>query len=181
MAAYGLQILRNHETRKFIVYGIVISAAVLANFAYVPYLQTISTVNLKKAGGFINTLDGDHIKIFTLPQKKSIVNPAIAVPLLDIFTHKRILYEPDLNYRPNWNRIKTSSLRFTWEYQSPRYYHKEDEIPGILSAIVVVSQSPDQAIPENLARQTRHFKNSRKFKTLSNRFRYRTVVTVYYD
>ncbi len=181
MAAYGLQIFRNNETRKFIVYCIVISAVVLANFAYVPYLQSISTVNLKRAGGFINTLDVDHIKIFTLPQKKSIVNPAIAVPLLDIFTNKMILYEPDLDSPPNWNRIEKSSLRFTWEFKSPRYYNKKNERPATSSAIVVVSQSSDQAIPKNLEHQTKQFKNSKTFKTVSNRFRYRTVVTVYYD
>jgi 4-amino-4-deoxy-L-arabinose transferase-like glycosyltransferase len=181
MAAYGLQIFRNQETRKFIVYCIVISAVILAYFAYVPYLQSISTVNIKRAGGFINALDVDHIKIFTLPQKKSIVNPAIAVPLLDIFTNKKILYEPDLDSPPNWNRIKKSSLRFTWEYKSPRYYNKKNEGPGTSSAVVVVSQSSDQAIPKNLEHQTKQFKNSKTFKTVSGRYRYRTVVTVYYD
>ncbi len=181
MAAYGLQIFRNHETRKFIVYGIVISAVVLAYFAYLPYLQSLSTVNLKRAGVFINTLEVDHIKIFTLPQKKSIVNPAIAVPLLDIFTNKEIVYEPGLSSPPNWNRIKKSPLRFTWEYKSPRYYIKKKERRSTSSAIVVVSQSSDQAIPKNLAHQTKQFKNSKTFKTVSGRFRYRTVVTVYYD
>jgi 4-amino-4-deoxy-L-arabinose transferase-like glycosyltransferase len=182
MAAYGLQIFRNQETKKFIVYGIVISAVVLAHFAYVPFLQTISTVNLKRAGVFINALDVDHIKIFTLPQKKSVVNPAIAVPLLDIFTNKKILYEPDLDSPPNWNRIKKkSSLRFTWEYKNPPYYINDTKDLKKVGAVVVISSDPKQRIPGHIEQRIKKYNSSKEFKTLSNLFRYRTVVTVYYD
>ncbi len=181
MAAYGLQIFRNHETRKFIVYCIAISAVVLAYFAYLPYLQTISTVNLKRAGEFINTLEVDHITIFTLPQKKSIVNPAIAVPLIDIYTHKKILHTPDSASPPNWQRLKKSPLRFTWKYKSPGYYSQKNESAATSWAMVVVSASSDQTLPKNLAHQMKPFRNSKTFKTASYRFRYRTVVTVYYN
>jgi hypothetical protein len=181
MAAYGLQIFRNHETRKFIVYCIVISVVVLVYFAYVPFLQTLSTVNLKRAGVFINALDIDHIKIFTLPQKKSVVNPAIAVPLLDIYTNKKILYKPDLDSAPNWDRIEKSSLRFTWEYKNPPYYMNDTKDLKKDTAVVVISSYPDQLIPRHIEQRIKKYNSSKEFKTSSNLFRYRTIVTVYYD
>ncbi|HDY71738.1 MAG TPA: hypothetical protein ENH50_08740, partial [Nitrospirae bacterium] len=126
MASYGLREIRSRDIRKFIVFCIITSSLVFALSAYLPFLQRISTINLKNAGQFLNSLDVEDIEVFTLPQKRSVVNPAAAVPVLDLFTDKRILYDYKKNMRfgPRLSkrRLQKSSLRFTWEYKNPEYY-----------------------------------------------------------
>jgi 4-amino-4-deoxy-L-arabinose transferase-like glycosyltransferase len=181
MAAYGLNKIRSDQIKRFIVFSIVITSVSLAYFAYLPFLQRISTVNIKTASKFINSLAVDHIEVFTLPQKKSVINPAIAVALLDLYTDKQILYESSFEIPPNWDRIKTSALRFTWEHKNPAYYTKKKEDPAKSTAIVVISQYPNPPYARYLKQKTAQYKNFKIFKTVSGRFRYRTVVTVYYD
>ena len=101
MASYGLREIRSRDIRKFIVFCIITSSLVFALSAYLPFLQRISTINLKNAGQFLNSLDVEDIEVFTLPQKRSVVNPAAAVPVLDLFTDKRILYD----YRSEERRV----------------------------------------------------------------------------
>ncbi len=181
MASYGLMQIRNSETRRFIVFCIIISSLVLAYFAYLPFLQTISTVNLKNSGKFLNSLDVANIEVFTLPQEKSIINPAISVPLLDLFTNKRVTYGMDIDPTGVWEKVQKSALRFTWEYKNPPYYMNDTKDLGKVTAVVVISSDPNQLIPGHIEQRIKKYNSSKEFKTFSNLFRYRTVVTVYYD
>jgi hypothetical protein len=181
MASYGLMQIRNSEIRRFIVFCIIISSLVLAYFAYLPFLQTISIVNLKNSGKFLNSLDVANIEVFTLPQEKSVINPAISVPLLDLFTNKRITYGMDIDPTGVWERVKNSALRFTWEYKNPPYYMNDTKDLGKVTAVVVISSDPNQLIPGPIEQRIKKYNSSKEFKTFSNLFRYRTIVTVYYD
>ncbi len=181
MASYGLMQIRNSEIRRFIVFCIIISSLVLAYFAYLPFLQTISTVNLKNSGKFLNSLDVANIEVFTLPQEKSIINPAISVPLLDLFTNKRVTYGMDIDPTGVWEKVKNSALRFTWEYKNPPYYMNDTKDLGKVTAVVVISSDPNQLIPGHIEQRIKKYNSSKEFKTFSNLFRYRTIVTVYYD
>jgi hypothetical protein len=181
MASYGLMQIRNSEIRRFIVFCIIISSLVLAYFAYLPFLQTLSTVNLKNSGKFLNSLDVANIEVFTLPQEKSIINPAISVPLLDLFTNKRVTYGMDIDPTGVWEKVKNSALRFTWEYKNPPYYMNDTKDLGKVTAVVVISSDPNQFIPEPIEQRIKKYNSSKEFKTFSNLFRYRTIVTVYYD
>lgn len=181
MASYGLMQIRNSEIRRFIVFCIIISSLVLAYFAYLPFLQTISTVNLKNSGKFLNSLDVANIEVFTLPQEKSIINPAISVPLLDLFTNKRVTYGMDIDPTGVWEKVKNSALRFTWEYKNPPYYMNDTKDLGKVTAVVVISSDPNQFIPGHIEQRIKKYNSSKEFKTFSNLFRYRTIVTVYYD
>ena len=181
MASYGLMQIRNSEIRRFIVFCIIISSLVLAYFAYLPFLQTISTVNLKNSGKFLNSLDVANIEVFTLAQEKSVINPAISVPLLDLFTNKRVTYGMDIDPTEVWEKVKKSALRFTWEYKNPPYYMNDTKDSGKVTAVVVISSDPNQLIPGHIAQRIKKYNSSKEFKTFSNLFRYRTVVTVYYD
>lgn len=181
MASYGLMQIRNSEIRRFIVFCIIISSLVLAYFAYLPFLQTISTVNLKNSGKFLNSLDVANIEVFTLPQEKSVINPAISVPLLDLFTNKRVTYGMDIDPTGVWEKVQKSALRFTWEYKNPPYYMNDTKDLGKVTAVVVISSDPNQLIPGHIEQRIKKYNSSKEFKTFSNLFRYRTVVTVYYD
>ncbi len=181
MASYGLMQIRNSEIRRFIVFCIIISSLVLAYFAYLPFLQTISIVNLKNSGKFLNSLDVANIEVFTLPQEKSVINPAISVPLLDLFTNKRVTYGMDIDPTGVWQKVKKSALRFTWEYKNPPYYMNDTKDLGKVTAVVVISSDPNQLIPGHIEQRIKKYNSSKEFKTFSNLFRYRTIVTVYYD
>ncbi len=122
MAARGLLSLRNRDLRKIIVASVIATSLATCFFLYRPFLKQWSAVNLKEAGQFLDTLDVDAVEVIAVPQQNYPVNPAVAVPLLDLSTHKRILYHyvpgastPDEDYH-------TSRFRDSWEYQNPPYY-----------------------------------------------------------
>lgn len=183
MASYGLREIRSRDIRKFIVFCIITSSLVFAHSAYLPFLQRISTINLKNAGQFLNSLDVDDIEVFTLPLKRSVVNPAAAVPVLDLFTDKRILYDYKRNMsfgpRLSKRRLQKSSLRFTWEYKNPVYYADSRKYRGEPMAVVVISEDPLQTLPACIEAVKRKYPGSKVFKISTGVFRYRTIVTVY--
>ncbi|MEW6408841.1 MAG: glycosyltransferase family 39 protein [Nitrospirota bacterium] len=178
MASYGLREIKNIELRKFIVSCAVIFSLVVATFAYFPFIQKISTVNLKDAGEFLDSLDVKNVEVFTLPSIKPIVNPAVSVPILDLFTDKRIYYEYNPDFFPVSEEIKKSALRFTWEYKNPKYYTFNNE--DSRKAIVVISSDIEQTLPEYIEQKTKKYPHSIVFKTTEGVFQYKTIVTVYY-
>ncbi|NOZ26295.1 MAG: hypothetical protein GXO94_09440 [Nitrospirae bacterium] len=183
MASYGLSDIRARDVRRFIVFCVIGSSLVLAVSVYLPFLQRYSTVNLREAGRYLDSLDIRDIEVFTLPQKRSFVNPAVAVPILDLFTDKEISYDYEVNRRfgrpiPE-ERLKKSSLRFTWLYKNPVYYRsgpKRQHRPG---AIVVIAQRAKQPLPGYVRKKVKGYHPSRVFGTATGVFRYRTIVTVY--
>ena len=181
MASYGLREIRSKEIIRYTANCIIISSLILALCAYLPFLQKISSVNMKNAGRFLNSLDITNIEVFTLAQEKSVVNPAVSVPLLDLFTNKRITYSVNSDTTDVRERAKKSSLRFTWEYKNPEYYSPRSKDSRKPTAVVVISSDPDQPLPGYIEQRAKRHRSSRVFKTSTGLFRYRTVVTVYYD
>jgi len=129
----------------------------------------------------LNSLDVSSIQVFTLPQEKSVVNPAISVPLLDLSTNKRITYNMKSDSTLVWERVKKSPLRFTWEYRNPEYYTAENDNLLKSRAVVVISSDPGQPLPRHIEQRTKEHQKSKSFKTATGLFRYSTIVTVYYD
>ena len=181
MASYGLAQIRNREIMRYVVFCIIISSFVLAYFAYLPFLHRISTVNLKEAGKFLNLQEVERVEVFTLPQVKSIINPAISVPLLDLFTDKSISYSMKTDLARFGERVEKSSLRFTWAYKNPAYYGKGDTDRRGPVGLVVISSTPGQSLPKELEKRTKAYAKSETFMTSSGVFRYQTLVTVYSD
>ena len=93
MASYGLMVIREHEFRKLIVACVVVTSLTISFFAYLPFLNQWSAVNLKQAGAFLDSLDVAVVEVFAIPEKRYPINPAVAVPILDLFTHKTIVYQ----------------------------------------------------------------------------------------
>ncbi|NOY38895.1 MAG: hypothetical protein GXO95_01255 [Nitrospirae bacterium] len=182
MASYGLRNIRAREVRKFAVFCIIGSALVLAVSVYLPFLQKYSTVNLREAGRYLDSLEVRDVEVFTLPQKRSFVNPAVAVPILDLFTDRKLLYNYEVNRkfgRPiPAKRLEKSSLRFTWLYRNPLYYRNGLK-KGRTGAVVVISQKVGQPLPGYVRKRVRGYHLSRVFSTATGVFRYRTIVTVY--
>jgi hypothetical protein len=179
MASYGIQRIKSLEIKKCITSCIVASSITIAIFAYLPFLQSLSLANLMNAGKALDSLEIEKIEVFTIQSKRSIVNTAIAVPILDLFTKKDICYhyESEIVFSPEV--IKKSSLRFTWEYKNPQYYtlcrddSKED------SAIVVISNSTFKTLPEYIKQKLKGYQEYKTFKTSTGVFRYSPVVIIF--
>lgn len=179
MASYGLCEIRSGESRRFLASCIVVSSLIVGTFLYLPFLQKLSAINLKHAGKFIESLDAERIEVFTLMQEDSVVNSAVSVPLLDLVTEKRIIYHYKPDGSPPEEDVLTSPLRFTWEYKNPEYYITDNS--GSKNAVVVISGFSGQTIPNEIIEKTKTYAHFRAFETSKDIFKYRTIVTVYYD
>ena len=142
-------------------------------------MLSISTVNLKDAGNFVDSLNEANIEVFTLLPKDPVMNPAVSVPILDLFTNKSIIY----NYKKESflqpkDIMEKSPVRFTWEYRNPPYYSKK--YYGLKdTAVVVISESPGDPLPEEIRQRVAGYRLSRVFKTIDDLFRYRPCVRLY--
>ncbi|MBI4822850.1 MAG: glycosyltransferase family 39 protein [Nitrospirae bacterium] len=176
MASYGLREIRAVEVRRFIMLAVVTSSLAVAIFAYLPFLRSMTAENLKEAGRFIDSLDVDGVEVFTL-EGDSPVNPAISVSLFDIHTRKRILY----NYHPAQppEDVLTSALRFTWEYENPKYYVYDEKDISISKAVVIISGRADSDLPQHIRDKIKGY-NSKEFISTPDVFRYQTMVKVYW-
>lgn len=176
MAAYGLSSLQDKTTSRFLVATTVITAMIVAVFAYLPFLQSTSHVNLSRVGAYLDSLDADKIEVVTLPQSGSMVNPAVVVPMLDLYTHKDLVYRYDAPEVPAG--MATSSLRFTWLYRNPRYYQSEQD-SGAQSMPLALIGGRDQIVPERLKERIRGYQLVKQWLVSDRVFKYQTMVQLY--
>jgi 4-amino-4-deoxy-L-arabinose transferase-like glycosyltransferase len=178
MAGYGLQAIPRADLRRSIVFATVATSLVIAFTAYLPFARSMSAVNLKHAGEYLDTLPGMDIEVVTVAPEEPVVNPAVSVPLLDLFTHKRIGYHyVDGSLLPR-EEILRSSLRFTWEYRNPAYYASSPD-PAVAIPIVVLSDASDSSFPAGLAGRLKGYHISRSFMINEDVFKYTVGVRIY--
>lgn len=178
MAAYGLQAVKSMDMRKFIIYCAVFSSLIIAVFGYYPFLTQISSVNLKDAGEYLNSLEGESVRVFTLAPEDPSVNPAVSVPILDLFTNKNIIYGQQ-HTPPSWGKIKDSPLRFTWEHRNPEYYFPRHNKLEENMPLVLISNEVSPQIPDFLAHELQGYSQTKTFTTSTGVFLRKTYVTVY--
>src|SRR3989338_3133931 len=181
MASYGLQEIKNKEIRKFIVSCAVMSSLAIAIFTYLPFLQKTSYVNLKNAGMFLNAIDAENIEVLTISSVDDVLNQAVSVPILDLFTEKNISYHYDERLLPMPEKLRESSFRFTWEYKNPAYYTVNNFDSEKAGALVVISGSPEPPFTAYIEERAKKYHNFRMFKVSEGIFQHRTSVKVYYD
>jgi hypothetical protein len=176
MAAYGLQEIKNKELQRFTVLTAVISSMVISLFIYLPFLQKMSSANIMQAGRYLNTIEAQEVEVITLPPRSFTINPAVAVPVLDLFTDKDIHYNyveispPDI--------VKTLPLRFTWDYKNPDYYannrHGEKKGP-----VVIITTEHEENIPGHIQDRIARYRKIAEFRETSGFFRFSPDVIVY--
>lgn len=179
MASYGMQRIKYPRLRGFMVYSAVAFSISVSALAYLPFLQGLSASNLLEAGKTVDALDGEYVVVYTTPPKGNRYNPAVAVPLFDLFTAKKIAYAyEDISHPPE---ITRSPLRFTWEYDVPDYYAYDPFIAQLNPVIVVISQDPG-ALPSSLKKEleSKDYRLYMEFNKKSKRpYIYRTMVRIY--
>jgi len=179
MASYGINEIKNLKISRFIVSSAVVSTLVIAIFGYLPFLQTVSAVNLTQAGNYIDTLDTEAIEVVVLPPVRSIVNPAVSVPILDLFTQKKLVYRSDENLIQRPESIARSSLRFTWEYRNPELFQAAVDTPKKRTPIAIIFSDPDQIIPAQIAERIADYRLLKDWSTFDRVFKHQTIIRVY--
>ena len=178
MASYGLQIIAREDLRRSIVLGTVATSLVIAFAAYLPFAKNMSAVNIKHAGAYLNTLPENSIEVFTIASEAPVANPAVSVPLLDLFTHKQIRYHYRNEPLLPLEEILRSSLRFTWEYRNPAYYESSPKSKAAMP-VVVMSNASDSTLPLWLAGKLDGYRLSRSFQVNEDVFVYTVGVRIY--
>ena len=181
MAAQGLAALKNPQLRKVSVASVIMTSFVTCFFLFLPFLNQWSAVNLKDAGQFLDTLDIDAVEVFAIPQQHYPVNPAVAVQLLDLFTHKRIFY----NYVPGASSpdedFHTSRFRDSWEYRNPPYYTSGADHTAGKKAVAVILADLQDKIPPELTETISTLHHARSYTTSIPFFINQTLVRIYWQ
>jgi len=179
MAAYGVCRISDRRIRMFVVFAAINTSLVVALMAYRPFLLSMGEMNLKDAGQFIDTLAVDGVEVLTPITKEVAVHPKITVPLLDLHTDKKIVYQDLPVSRRELDNHATSPLRFTWEFQSPKFYENGNNVkPG---ALVVVSDSPELLLPPAALEKIKDFSRIDRFQKSTGVFLHQTFVAVYHN
>lgn len=177
MAAYGLRAIRSAELRRHVVACVMASSLAVTLFGFLPFLQRASAANLKHAGAYLDTLSDGWIEVVALPQVDAPVNPAISVPLLDLYTGKRLVSTAAQGPPPP-AELARSPLRFTWEHRNPAYYRAPAHDSRMLPVAVIASDAT-ASLPPWLAHRLAGHRLAREFTASEDVFGYRTFVSVY--
>jgi hypothetical protein len=103
----------------------------------------------------------------------------VAVPLLDLFTVKRIMYHRDNEqFLQPWDKIETAPLRFTWEFELPSYYYGNSAADNGTAA-VVISDDAEQELPAYVSERLSGYQLARIYDTYEGIFRFKTTVRIY--
>jgi len=179
MAAYGLEGLGNARLGRHLVACTAAAMLVTAIFVYLPFLQGTSARNIQKAGAYLDSIAAQQVDVFVQPQPGSIVNPAVSVPLLDLFTDKRVVLRSWGTAPADPKSLETSPLRFTWELPAPRFLTSGANTPTSAAAVAVLSGRRGQALPDVVARRIAGYRLTREFAQSDRAFRYQTLVRIY--
>jgi 4-amino-4-deoxy-L-arabinose transferase-like glycosyltransferase len=170
MAGYGLRTMsRDERIGRFAAFCAFTTTLAVVLGGYLPSLNSTSMANLKDAARYIDSLPGQSVVVTVLPQKTSIGNTEMAIPLLDLYTRKRLVYVRTAPARPDETALSTSPLRFTWDIALPAFYDPAGAHPSFPAAIIS-SDTVTTGLPGSAG--------ARYFSSDSGTFRYRTIVTV---
>ncbi len=178
MAAYGLEIVKRVEYRKFIAANTVVTAVLVVAVGYLPFFQRTSADNIKQAGEYLDSIQAGTTEVYVLPQTNSSVNPAVAVPMLDLFTDQQLVYHADAGTGPDAQTIAELPWRWTWEVGSPEYLSPVGT-SGTASTVVVIQSEMEQVVPDSLAERIDGYHLKKEFAETTRVFRYQTIVRIY--
>jgi 4-amino-4-deoxy-L-arabinose transferase-like glycosyltransferase len=179
MAAYGLVAIKEIQLRRFAGCVIVSSSLVILFAVYLPFFYTTSMMNIKRAGEYINNLGGELAEVHVQPQEKSEGSTFTAIPLLDMFTDKKIIS------RQRWPNTKPehlspySPLLFTWKQNKPSYYGEDKDQTQSPHPLVIISANLSGNDRDDKFHTTAPLAKAKHFMHQSGIFRYRTFVSVY--
>ena len=179
LAAYGIAVIQNKAIKKHIVFSVVGTSFAVAFIGFLPLLKSLGVQNLQEAGKYLNTLSAERFEVVCFAGKDAVVNPDLGVPVLDIYTEKKLFYEKKQISPQVLELAQASPLRFTWEFPMPEYYLLENE-PKVADGLVIIADNQIQSIPEFIENKIFQYPVSKKFQKSSNIFQHQTFITVYH-
>lgn len=177
MASFGLQAIKERQVRRFAGLAIISSSLVILLAGYLPFFKTTSMMNVMAAGRFLDTLPGEEVEVYVLPQKKSGGNTAMAIPQLDLFTSKRIISHQDWRQLAPDKPSSHAPLLFTWRISRPPFY-APGYLPGIKSLVVISDTVGEWQDHKELSHLTSR-RRAGQFSRRSGLFRFVTMIDVY--
>lgn len=178
MASYGLRSLKGTETRIVTVSCALMSSLVLAFTAYLPFMQNLSMVNLKKAGEFLDTSGSSPVEVHVIQPADPTGSLLVAVPIMDLFTRKILIVDERILAGQTANEAGLSPLRFTWEFKNPSYYRNAGNGTDI-DSVAVISDSAGGELPLYLITRLSGFQLVKSFNEYEGIFDFRTSVRIY--
>ena len=178
MAAYGLEAIKRVEYRKFIAASAAVTAVLIVVVGYLPFFQGMSAINIKQAGEYLDSNNAGTTEIHILPQTRSSVNPAVAVPMLDLFTGQPLIYHTDAGAAHAAQTIAGLPWRWTWEVDITGYLPHANSA-ATAPTVVVIQSEADQSVPDYLVERIEGFHLQKEFAATSPVFRFRTIVRIY--
>jgi len=178
MASYGLRRVKGIETRIVAVSCALMSSLVLAFSAYLPFMQNLSMVNLKKAGEFLDTSGSSPVEVHVIQPADPTGSLLVAVPIMDLFTRKTLIVDERIPVGQTAEEAGLSPLRFTWEFKIPTYY-KNTGISANINTVAVISNSAGEELPLHLIARLSGFQLVKYFDEYEGIFNFRTSVRIY--
>lgn len=148
LAARGLEGLPG-RARRFAVLAAAGFSLVMVFAVYRPFLMWVNTVNLQAAGRFLDEHGVVEAEVTVLPAPGVVINPEVAVPLLDYHTGAKIIVRSPPPPTPPQAELETSSFRFTWEQPLPSWYRGDAPSAGV--ARLLITGDPGASLPATLA------------------------------
>lgn len=179
MGSYGIAVLGSRETRKFIVSGTAVSAVLIAVFAYLPFLEKTSAINIQQAGKYLDSINIDMIDVYVLNQLESSINPSVTVPILDLFTDQELVYQEVGNSSNIPVDVDRHPLRWTWELSSPQYLREKPKGGNERRHAIVIQSSADQPLHEEIAKKISHYSLLKEFNVSDRAFKFQTIVRIF--
>lgn len=179
MASYGLGVVRDKMTARYIACAAAAFSLTLALSGFLPFLQHMSAVNLRAAGAYLDSLDVAGVEVFTPLPADYVMNPAVTVPLLDIYTKKEIAYRYAESDYPLPEDMQRSALRFTWTYKNPGFY-QEDAGKYNRRAFVIISDNAAKQLPPAVLERINGLSEKRTFQIRDDIYRHQTLVTIFH-
>jgi hypothetical protein len=175
-AASGLRALGAPEARRLVAGAAVATSLVVALHGYVPFLERTSAANLAAAGAYLDGIDEPRVEVLAIGAPGGEVNPAVAVPLLDLYTRKPLAVR-DAVAPPPPAGLATSPLRFTWEVPPPPWYAAQPG--GRDAAVAIVTDDLAAPLPDVVRARVAGLALARTFDLDEGVFGWRTLVAVY--
>lgn len=178
LAGYGLQVIGPRRLKMFTAYCAVLSSLTVSIFFYRPFLMKVSLVNLKEAAELLEARGVESTDVYTLPPNSRLINPAVGVPLLDLYYSGSIVHHPDGRAASAGEQVLQSPFRFSWRHRNPAYYAGEIAAADEGRALVVISGDADPPLPPSLEKRI-GLLEKHSFRKSSGVYRYRTLLSVY--
>jgi len=171
LGGYALSQLSRGNARFISAYAACFSLLV-ALFAYAPFIESLSVVNLQEAGEFLDTLSTDTVEFYAWVPEWTGYNPAIILPILDLYTHKKLVVGRIDAQPPPPEVLSRSPVRFTWVYTPPPFYS------GTGSGVAVLVERQQHGAPA-WVEELEGGELLAEFSTHRELFIIRTLVKVY--